>query len=91
VRLRAKRDRGAVRLDGRVAGARIPRSGALVELQRRDGRRWRGVGALRTGPSGRFTARLTTAGTGRLHLRALVPAQPGLPFAAGRSRVVRVG
>ena len=88
VRVRARRSDGIVRIHGRVTGGRVPRGGALVELQRRTGARWRGVGALRTAPTGRFTARLRTAGGGPLRLRALVPAQRGLPFAAGRSRTV---
>jgi hypothetical protein len=66
---------------GRVGGGRMPRGGALVELQARAGRRWVTRRVVRTFASGRFSGRLGT----RTAVRARVPRQPGLPFAAGVS------
>jgi hypothetical protein len=69
-----------VRLRGRVRGGFIPRGGAFVELQRRVRGRWRAERVVRTFSSGRFAARLR-----RGRVRAVVPRQPGLPFARGVS------
>jgi hypothetical protein len=88
VRIRAWTAGGATRIRGRLGGRRVPRGGVLVELQRLLQGRWTGVGALRTRPDGRFAARLTGRGA-PARLRAVVPAQPGLPFATGRSPAVR--
>jgi hypothetical protein len=68
-------------LRGRVGGGHIPRGGALVELQARVGRRWITRRVVRTFASGRYSGRPGTRGV----VRARVPRQPGLPFAAGIS------
>jgi len=66
---------------GRLRGGVVPRGGALVELQARTGRRWVTRRVVRTYRSGRFSARVRSRGP----IRAAVPVQPGLPFAAGLS------
>jgi hypothetical protein len=66
---------------GRLLGGYVPRGGALVELQARSGRRWVTRRVVRTYRSGRFSARLRSGGP----IRAAVPVQPRLPFAAGVS------
>jgi hypothetical protein len=66
---------------GRLRGGYVPRGGALVELQARAGRRWVTRRVVRTYRSGRFAARVRSRGP----VRAAVPVQPGLPFAAGFS------
>jgi hypothetical protein len=85
VRVRAplsvRRSGSAVR--GRLRGGYVPRPGALVELQMRVGRRWVTQVVVRTFSSGRFSARLP-----RGAVRAVVPRQPGLPYAAGRARAI---
>jgi hypothetical protein len=68
-------------LRGRLRGGHLPRGGAFVELQRRTRGRWRTERVVRTFSSGRFAARLP-----RGRVRAVVPRQPGLPFARGVSR-----
>jgi hypothetical protein len=72
---------GVVR--GRLRGGYVPRGGALVELQERGRGRWVTRLVVRTLRSGRFSGRVWPAARGRL--RARVPAQPGLPYAAGVS------
>jgi hypothetical protein len=67
---------------GRLGGGHVPRAGALVELQTRTRGRWSTRRVVRTRRSGRFAARLR--GSWRV-LRARVPLQPGLPYAAGVS------
>jgi hypothetical protein len=69
------------RVRGRLRGGYIPRGGALVELQARPGRRWVTRRVVRVYGSGRFSARVRSRGP----IRAVVPIQPGLPFAAGVS------
>jgi hypothetical protein len=73
---------GAV-VRGRLRGGYVPRGGALVELQERAGGRWLTRLVVRTLSSGRFSGSVRPAPRGRL--RARVPAQPGLPYAAGVS------
>jgi hypothetical protein len=72
---------------GRLRGGHVPRGGALVELQARPGRRWVTRRVVRTYRSGRFAARVASRGP----VRAAVPVQPGLPFAAGFSPPRRAG
>jgi hypothetical protein len=73
--------RAGSRVRGRLRGGYIPRGGALVELQARTGRRWVTRRVVRAYGSGRFSARVRSRGP----IRAVVPVQPGLPFAAGVS------
>jgi len=65
---------------GRLRGGVVPRGGAFVELQRRERGGWRPAGAVRTYRSGAFAARVAPG-----RVRAVVPRQPGLPFARGVS------
>jgi hypothetical protein len=73
--------RSGARLRGRLRGGYVPRGGSLVELQVLSGRRWLTHRVVRTYRSGRFAARLRARGP----VRAAVPVQGGLPFAAGVS------
>jgi len=70
--------RGA--LSGRLRGGYVPRGGAFVELQRRVRGRWRAQRVVRTFSSGRYAVRVEPG-----RVRAVVPRQPGLPFARGIS------
>jgi hypothetical protein len=55
----------------------------LVELQARERGRWVTRLVVRTFRSGRYAGRL---GSAARHIRARVPHQAGLPFAAGLAR-----
>ncbi len=87
---RSPRAHQRVRFTGRLRY--LPRSGVQVNIQFRDGRRWRTIGLTRTGTQGRFTwfYRFTRSGPGdHFDFRAYVNS-PIYPFAAGNSRAVRV-
>ena len=76
-----RRDGGTSRgLRGRLRCGFVPRGGAFVELQARARGHWTTRRVVRTFSSGRFSARVPY-GT----VRAVVPRQPGLPFARGVS------
>ncbi len=68
-----------VRVRGDRVTGRVPRGRFLVELQTRERGRWTTRGLVRTWRSGRFAGRVP----GEPPVRALVPRQPGLPYAAG--------
>ncbi len=79
-----------VRFGGRVLGTTA--SGPLVELQAWADRKWIPFKTARL-VKGRFTARYrftNTTSTTRYQFRAVVRAHPDLPYAAGRSAVVKV-
>ena len=61
----------------------MARRGVLVELQTRDRGRWLTRLVVRTYGSGRYAGRL---GSAARQVRARVPRQAGLPFAAGLAR-----
>jgi len=88
VTVRALRRGGAAIVRGRLRGGHVPRGGALVELQARSGRWWVTHLVVRTWSTGRFGGRLERVQPGRLAVRARVPRQAGLPFAAGLGRAV---
>jgi hypothetical protein len=93
VRPRSVRPGGRIRVRGRLVGGHVPARGKLVDLQARDGGRWRLVDTVRARASGRFRAgyRFTLrAARKRYPLRARVRPESGYPFALGYSRVVRV-
>ena len=69
----------SVRVRGDRVTGRVPRGRFLVELQTRERGRWTTRGLVRTWRSGRFAGRVP----GEPPVRALVPRQPGLPYAAG--------
>jgi 5-hydroxyisourate hydrolase-like protein (transthyretin family) len=76
--------RFSVRLPGPVPADR------RVHLKVRDGNRWRLVDTGRTNNRGRWRTSYrfhATSGTHTYRFRAVVPRQPGYPYAAGRSRV----
>ncbi len=85
------RDGTPMRIVGRIGGE--PRAGVLVNIQARDGRRWRAFDDVRTRADGTFSFRYTfKRGSGVRHfsVRARVARQSSYPFATGVSPVVRV-
>lgn len=88
--------RGTIaRFRGRVTGGHVPPRGVSVQLQWKDGTRWRPVANLRTDRTGRFryTYRFSSRGRGfRYAFRAVVtPGQVDYPFVPARSAVRRTG
>lgn len=84
---------GRVVFRGRVRGGSIPGTGKLVEVQAHFRGRWRTISAVRTRRDGRWRFHYGFRPgpvTARYRLRASVPVEAGYPFAAGRSRPVRV-
>jgi hypothetical protein len=95
--LRASRRRvrngQSVRFRGRMRTLPVPMGGKLVEMQAHFRGRWRTFSTVHTDARGRWRFRYrfgATVGTVRYRFRALLPREGGYPFAAGRSRVVRV-
>jgi hypothetical protein len=91
--LRFQLDRAELNvLEGRsasVAGKLAPaRAGHLVELQRRDGHRWRTLARTFTGPRGGFALHYAPRRLGEQRLRVLFPGDAG---AAPSARRVGVG
>lgn len=94
-RLRFQIDRAELDvLEGRsasVAGKLVPaRAGHLVELQRRDGRRWRTLARTFTGSRGRFALRYVPQRLGQQRLRVLFPGDAGAAASARRVGVLSV-
>lgn len=90
------RQRGSLaRFSGRVAGGHVPRRGVTVELQWRDGLRWRPVATMTSDRRGRFSYhyRFSSRARGfRYSFRAVVAkGQVDYPFTPGRSGVRRAG
>jgi hypothetical protein len=84
---------GRVRVSGRLRGAGVPPSGALVELQALDGREWRTFKTLPVQRRGRFGYHYRfrhTTRNARFLWRIYVRKQAGLPYAAAASRPVWV-
>jgi hypothetical protein len=82
-----------VTFSGRPGGAPYPRSGVLVQLQSKRGKRWQTFATPRSNSKGRFRYRYRftrTRGTRRYRFRARVPRQQNYPYATGGSRGVRV-
>lgn len=81
-----ERLRFGVRLPGPASSRR------RAAIQARSGRRWIRIAGGRTSASGRWRGAYrfsATTGTRRYAFRAVVPKQPGYPYAAGRSRIAR--
>lgn len=83
------------RFGGRIAGGHVPGRGVTIELQWRDGSRWRPVASIVTDRHGRFgySYRFSSRARGfRYSFRAVVTrGQIDYPFTPGRSRVRRAG
>ncbi len=82
-----------VRFHGRLKTGRIPQDGKLVEVQVWVRGKWRTFATARAGRHGSWSYDYRFDGTrGRqvYRFRAKVPPETGYPFAAGRSRIVRV-
>jgi hypothetical protein len=83
----------AIRFDGRLLGAPLPRGGKQVVLMARASRgAWVRFNVVRTGTRGRFrtTYRFQQPGPARYLFRALSLAEAAYPYLAGGSNVVRV-
>ena len=96
-RVRLKVSRREVPAGGRVvlSGSVLPRRGSyakVVQLQFRDGGRWRPFANVRVGRSGRFrhVYRFRRAGGYAVAIRAVMLRQASWPFTPGASRPVRV-
>jgi hypothetical protein len=80
-------------LRGRLRGRPLPKRGAVVVLQARQGGAWITFATTRTDRRGRFRYGyrfVNTTGVRTYPMRAIVPRQGGHPFARGRSRTIRV-
>ena len=90
---RRLRNGQAVRFTGRLLGKPIPKTGKVVALQAKVGRRWRTFATPRANSKGifkhryRFTA---TTGVRRYAFRALVTREAAYPYERGLSKQVRV-
>jgi len=83
----------ATTFSGRLLGGPLPAKGKLVLLQARYHGAWRTFASVRTDSAGRFSYRYRFVATYRptsYGFRAVVRAESGYPYAAGRSRAVRV-
>lgn len=82
-----------VRLRGRIATGRIPRTGKLVEVQVFVRGRWRTFATTRSGRRGTWSYDYRfdgTRGLQRYRFRARIPREFGYPFATGRSPATAV-
>jgi hypothetical protein len=80
---------GRVRVSGRLRGAGVPPSGAVVELQGLDQREWRTFKTLRVRRDGRFAYRYRfrhTTHNARFLWRVYLRKQANVPYAAAASR-----
>lgn len=96
-RLRLSANRREVPAGGRVVlrGSVVPRRGSYaktVQLQFRDGRRWRPFANARIGRNGRYrlTYRFRRAGGYRVRIRAVMLRQADWPFTPGVARPITV-
>jgi hypothetical protein len=83
----------AIRFDGRLLGAPLPRGGKQIVLMARASRgAWVRFNVVRTGARGRFRTsyRFQQSGRARYRFRALSLAEAAYPYLAGGSNVVRV-
>jgi hypothetical protein len=82
-----------LRFSGRLRGGPIPRTGKLVVLQARVGRRWEDSKTVRTDRRGRFSSSVPTrraGGRSTVRLRVLVRREASYPYSSGGSAVRRV-
>jgi hypothetical protein len=87
--VRSARRGAAAIVRGRLRGGpRVPRSGALIELQTRAGGRWSTRLVVRTRRGGRFAGRLRGLPPGDVAIRVRMPRQAGIPYAAGWARAI---
>jgi hypothetical protein len=78
---------------GRLLGGPIPREGKLVQLEAFYRDRWRTFAVVRSGSGGAWRRRYrfeATEGLVRYPFRVRIPHERSYPYAAGRSRVIRV-
>jgi hypothetical protein len=93
IRPRRARRGQAIRFDGRLLGAPLPRGGKQIVLLARASRgAWVRFNVIRTDREGRFrtTYRFQQPGAATYRFRALSLAEAAYPYAAGGSNVVRV-
>jgi hypothetical protein len=89
---RRVRSRGVARFRGTLVGRPRPRRGVTLELQAYQPHRgWRTVATVRTGKSGRFSARYRfNSGGGSFRFRVRLRPNDAYPYARGSSKRVRV-
>ncbi|WP_028064225.1 carboxypeptidase-like regulatory domain-containing protein [Solirubrobacter soli] len=78
---------------GRLRGGPIPAGGKLMVLQAKTRLGWRTFATPHTNAAGRWSYAYTFTGTqttARYAFRALIPAEPSYPYAAGASPIARV-
>jgi hypothetical protein len=93
IRPRHARSGQAIRFDGRLLGAPLPRGGKQIVLMARASHGgWVRFNVIRTDREGRFqtTYRFQQPGTATYRFRALSLAEAAYPYVAGGSNVVRV-
>lgn len=83
---------GTLRLRGRVLVEPLPKAGAFIEVQLRDGQGWRTIGSRRTDQQGdwEFSTPLRGRGTATYVLRAKLRKLPTVPSEPATSGEVRV-
>jgi hypothetical protein len=95
ITLSATKRGAAARFHGRVLGGRIPERGVALQLQWRDGSRWRPVAGITTDKRGRYRHlyRFSNRASGfRYAFRVVVtPGQTDYPFLPARSVIRRAG
>jgi hypothetical protein len=94
IRPRHARRGQAIRFDGKLLGAPLPRGGKQIVLVARAAHGgWVRFNVIRTDGSGRFhtTYRFQQSGPATYRFRALSLAEAAYPYVAGGSNVVRVG
>jgi 5-hydroxyisourate hydrolase-like protein (transthyretin family) len=87
------RNGDAVRFSGRVASRPVPRSGVLIDLQAKVGRKWQTFKTTRTASTGRWKASYrfhATSGLQRYSFRARIRHDSGFPYLPSGSRTLRV-
>jgi hypothetical protein len=90
---RSLRAGGRVKLNGRLAGGRVPSRGKLIDLQAREAGRWHTFASVRTKPSGGFATHYRfhrTAPRRTYPMRVRVRPESSYPYALGYSRAVRI-
>lgn len=93
VNRRRVRNGQSVRFSGRLAGGEVPRTGKVVELQARVGRKWVTFRTVRTTPAGAWRANYrfrSTTGVRTYTFRAFLRREGDYPYEAGASKTTAV-
>lgn len=90
---RSYRNAQTIRFSGRLKSRPVPKSGVLIDLQAKVGRKWQTFATKRTRSSGRWAIRYrfhSTHGTQRYAFRARVRQDSAYPYASSRSKTMHV-